>query len=79
MTPEDFKKIQEKLDLANKIEGSGSEVLDQAYRDINRTNVILEAIRTHILERFNLFQEVTKEMYDEAMQDLNEILEMVQR
>jgi len=67
MTPHEFMQIQTALDVA----GKSYEPYAACY------NVIIEAIRHSVLDKFKILDNITIEQYDEALQNINELLEMI--
>lgn len=55
-------------------EHAGTFMIDSA-----RYEVILDAIRTKVLDKFQIFTVHTETEYDKAMQDINELLEMINK
>lgn len=79
MDPEIFSKLEQELkEIHNRPDNPNmGEGWNQAQRDIDCYNLLMNAIREHIPGRFDLFSTYPLQDYEAAMQDLNELLELI--
>ena len=79
MDPEIFSKLEHVIKLIRDRPDSPDmgEGWNQAQRDFDVYNFLMNAIREHIPGRFDLFSTYPLQDYEAAMQDLNELLELI--